>query len=89
MRRQEIASLTLPQASRGDESLTFTLEVSLPSPDLDGDGNVNFADFLTFAGKFGSRLGQERYAPRCDLNGDAEIGFGDFLIFADRFGSTS
>ena len=45
-------------------SLPFTLEVSLPSPDLDGDGNVNFADFLTFASKFGSRLGQERYDSR-------------------------
>ena len=117
---QEIASLTLPQATGGDgmlvyillpflpeglsfdpttrtlsglpseakaqatytlsaldadgdtASLPFTLEVSLPSPDLDGDGNVNFADFLTFAGKFGSRLGQERYDPWCDLNGDGQ-----------------
>ena len=69
-------------------SLPFTLEVSLPSPDLDGDGNVNFADFLTFASKFGSRLGQERYDPLCDLNGDGQIDFDDFLIFADSFGSS-
>ena len=133
---QEIASLTLPQATGGDgmlvyillpflpdglsfdpttrtlsgmpteakaqatytlsaldvdgdvASLPFTLEVSLPSPDLDGDGNVNFADFLTFASKFGSRLGQERYDARCDLNGDGQIDFDDFLIFADSFGSS-
>ena len=133
---QEIASLTLPQATGGDgmlvyillpflpdglsfdpttrtlsgmppeaksqatytlsaldadgdvASLPFTLEVSLPSPDFNGDGNVNFADFLTFASKFGSRLGQERYAPRCDLNGDGQIDFDDFLIFADSFGSS-
>ena len=133
---QEIASLTLPQATSGDgmlvyillpflpdglsfdpttrtlsgmptkakaeatytlsaldadgdvASLPFTLEVSLPSPDLNGDGNVNFADFLTFADKFGSRPGHERYDPRCDLNGDGEIGFGDFLIFAGSFGSS-
>ena len=133
---QEIASLTLPQATGGDgmlvyillpflpdglsfdpttrtlsgmpteaksqatytlsaldadgdvTSLPFTLEVSLPSPDLDGDGVANFADFLTFAGKFGSRLGQERYDPRCDLNGDGQIDFDDFLIFAADFGST-
>ena len=69
-------------------SLPFTLEVSLPSPDLDGDGVVNFADFLTFASKFGSRLGQERYDPRCDLNGDGQIDFDDFLIFAADFGSS-
>ena len=59
---------------------------SLTATDEDGDGNVNFADFLTFASKFGSRLGQERYDARCD--GDGEIGFSDFLIFAADFGST-
>ncbi len=71
-------------------SLPFTLEVSLPSPDIDGDGNVNFADFilLIFASKYGSRLGQDRYDARCDLNGDGQIDFADFLIFAADFGST-
>ncbi len=69
-------------------SLPFTLAVSLPSPDINGDGNVNFADFLTFAGKYGSRIGQDRYDPRCDLNGDGQIDFADFLIFAADFGST-
>ena len=59
---------------------------SLTATDEDGDGNANFADFLTFASKFGSRLGQERYDARCD--GDGEIGFDDFLIFAADFGST-
>ncbi len=59
---------------------------SLTATDEDGDGDVNFADFLTFADKFGSRLGQERYDARCD--GDGEIGFDDFLIFAADFGSS-
>ena len=59
----------------------------MPTADFDGDGQVTCADFLTFAGKFGTRLGQERYDPRCDLNGDGEIGFADFLIFADNFDS--
>ncbi len=69
-------------------SLTFSLEVSLPSPDIDGDGNVNFVDFLILADKYGSRRGQDRYDPRCDLNGDGQIDFADFLIFAADFGST-
>ena len=47
----------------------FALGVLVLTPDFDGDGQVTFADFLTFAGKFGSRLGQERYDPRCDLSG--------------------
>ena len=61
---------------------------SLTATDEDGDGNANFADFLTFVSKFGSRPGQERYDPRCDLNGDGQIDFDDFLIFAADFGST-
>ena len=70
-------------------SLSFLLAVQMPSSDLDGDGTVTFADFLTFAGRFGSRRGQEQYDARCDLDGDGEIGFADFLIFAARFGATS
>ena len=72
----------------GDRAtLTFTLDVQLPSPDFNGDGQVNFADFVIFAGKFGSQRGQDRYDARCDLNGDGQIGFDDFLIFSQRFGS--
>ena len=67
-------------------SLSFPLVVQMPSSDIDGDGAVTFADFLTFAGRFGSRRGQERYDARCDLDGDGEIGFSDFLIFANSFG---
>ena len=59
---------------------------SLTATDEDGDGNVNFADFLTFASKFGSRLGQERYDPRCD--GDGQIDSADCFISAADFGST-
>ena len=68
-------------------SLTFTLDVQMPSSDFDGNGQVNFADFLTFAGKFGTRRGEDRYDARFDLDGDGEIGFSDFLIFAANFGS--
>ena len=59
---------------------------SLTATDEDGDGNANFADFLTFAGKFGSRLGQERYDARCD--GDGQIDSADCFIFVADFGST-
>ena len=77
-------------AADGDPtSLLFALGVLLPTSDFDGDGQVTFADFLTFAGKFGTRRGEERYDARCDLNGDGEIGFDDFLIFADSFDSAN
>ena len=61
----------------------------MPTPDFDGDGQVTFADFLTFAGKFGTRRGDAEYAARYDLDSDGEIGFADFLIFADNFDSAN
>ena len=48
---------------------------SLPSSDFNGDGNVNFAAFILFVGKFGSRRGQDRYDARYDLNADGQIDF--------------
>ena len=80
-------TLTALDADGDAASLTFTLDVQLPSPDFNDDGQVNFADFVIFAGKFGTQRGQDRYDARCDLNGDGQIGFDDFLIFVQRFGS--
>ena len=68
-------------------SLTFTLEVQRLTADIDGDGQVDFADFLSFVGKFGARRGDARYDARYDLDSDGEIGFSDFLIFASNFGT--
>ncbi len=61
---------------------------SAPSPDFDGNGRVDFADFLLFAGAFGYREGDERYEARYDLNSDGGIAFDDFVILATSFGST-
>ena len=58
------------------------------NPDFDASGEVDFTDFLLFAGKFGARQGDERYETQFDLDGDGEVGFGDFLIFAGNFGKT-
>ena len=67
-------------------SLTFAMEVRLPSPDFDGNGQVNFADFVRFVGKYGTRLGEDGYDARYDLNGDGVIGADDLSIFAASFG---
>ena len=67
-------------------SLTFVMEVRLPSPDFDGNGQVNFADFIGFVGKYGTRLGEDGYDARYDLNGDGVIGADDFWIFDASFG---
>lgn len=67
------------------ENLRTTPAVNAGS-DFDGDGTVNFPDFLLFIGVFGSSQGTARYDPRFDLDGDRSIGFQDFLLFARDFG---
>ena len=57
-----------------------------PLPDFDGNGTVDFPDFLLFVGKFGSQRGGERYEDQFDLDGDGAIAFPDFLIFISKFG---
>ena len=61
---------------------------SPPSPDFDGNGTVDFPDFLLLAIAFGSQAGQEKYESKYDLDGDGEIGMPDFLLFARVFGQT-
>ena len=68
-------------------SLSFTLAVRMPSSDFNGDGEVNFADFILFVGKYGFALGEDGYDARYDLDGDGQIGYADFLIFASQFGA--
>ena len=66
---------------------TFTVTVTLEAtPDFNGDGHVDLADFLAFAGKFGTSRGDEGFEARFDLDGDGAVGLGDFLLFANAFG---
>ena len=62
---------------------------SRPFPDFDGNGVVDFPDFLLFVGKFGSKQGDERYEDRFDLDGNGAIDFSDFLSFVNDFGKTA
>lgn len=50
--------------------------------DVDLDGEVTFADFLTLSDRFGGR-GTWGHG---DFNADFEVGFADFLILSDNFG---
>ena len=67
-------------AAVGDlDPVTFSA-VAKATPDFDGDGVTNFADFFLFADAFGGT------DPRFDLDGSGVVDFGDFFIFADAFG---
>ena len=56
--------------------------------DFDGDGTVGFADFLEFAGQYGTQRGDGRYQAKYDLNSDGKIDFADFLLFAGSYGQS-
>jgi len=67
-------------------SSIFAQNSSPSSSDFNGNGVVDFPDFLLFASAFGSQAGQDRYDAKYDLNGNGEIAFDDFLLFVDSFG---
>ena len=79
-------------ASRSGDGTVLLWDISsyitpqTPGPDFNGDGRVDFSDFLLFASQFGLSRGDEQYDAKYDLDGDGTIGFGDFLIFSRRFG---
>ena len=80
---------------RGDPAETMTRSVSVvlqvaapPSPDFDGSGLVNFADFVLFAGMYGYGKNDAKYDARYDLNVDGGIGFDDFVKFVRSFGTS-
>ncbi|MFT5367005.1 MAG: hypothetical protein ACI8V2_001962 [Candidatus Latescibacterota bacterium] len=81
------SSGTLPLEIGSDGAQVTVQGTSEPSADFDGDGEVGFTDFISFAGKFGTRVGQEGFDPRFDLDGDGSIGFPDFITFAGKFGT--
>ena len=80
-------TLSALDADGDSASLTFTLEVQQPTADFNGDGQVNFADFIAFILKYGMRRGDAEYDARYDLDSDGEIGFSDGQIFVDQFGA--
>ena len=63
-------------------SLSYAQASSLP--DFDGNGTVDFPDFLLFVGKFGSQRGDERYEDQFDLDGDGAVAFPDFSDFCQQ-----
>ena len=66
-------------------SSLFSQNSSPPSSDFNGNGVVDFPDFLLFVTAFGSQAGQDRYDAKYDLDGNGEIAFDDFLLFVDSF----
>ena len=81
---------TVPiQASTGLRVDSGLLVKSIPSAsrgDIDGDSDVDFADFLLFATAFGADVGDPLYRAQADIDSNGTVDFGDFLTFAEAFG---
>ena len=56
--------------------------------DFNGNGEVDFTDFLLFTEKFNTRQGDDEYEAKYDLDGNGAVNFEDFLIFVGFFGET-
>ncbi len=57
--------------------------------DFNGDGAVDFDDFVLFARAFGARPEAANWDAKFDLEADGEVNFKDFVTFARLFGSRS
>ena len=57
-----------------------------PRVDFDGNGRVDFSDFVEFAQIFGKEEGDADFDATYDLDESGSVDFGDFVIFAQNFG---
>ena len=89
LRQGDVVSiLGLPVSEGAIQALMVLRHTSstAANADLDGDGDVDFSDFLIFAAAFGTSEGGPGYNAAADLDGDGTVAFSDFLIFANAFG---
>ena len=85
--------VTLSESLSSSDTLTTTSRISFNVPttstaDFNGNGKVDFPDFLAFVAQYGTRRGDSRYEAKYDLNSDGAIDFQDFLSFASSYGKS-
>jgi hypothetical protein len=66
------------------ETRTVTVNVTTKG-DFNGDGHINWDDFLVFADAYGSSEGDANYDVLADFNNDGDVDWDDFLMFADVY----
>ncbi len=87
----ESSPITFDSAILNDRSpqavaLNGLLIVRSSTPgDFNTDGQVDFTDFLQFAGHFGEQSTDVDFEGRFDIDGNGQIGFEDFLVLANSF----
>ncbi len=57
--------------------------------DVDGDGDVDYDDFIILAGAYGSSIGQPAYVKEADFDDDGDVDYDDFIVLAGNYGKTT
>ena len=76
-----------------DETFSWSMDTPVfhpkagPDVDFDGNGSVDFSDFLLFASAFGSVSTDAGFDARFDVDTDGKVGFTDFILFSEGFGT--
>jgi hypothetical protein len=60
----------------------LSIKVAATKGDFDGDGDVDFDDFVEFAGAYGTSEGDPTYTAVADFDNDGDVDFDDFVEFA-------
>ena len=68
-------------------NIKMTWVIGTIAGDLDGDGDVDFDDFIIFAGKYGRQFPFPPY-PTADIDWDGDVDFDDFIILAGKYGQS-
>ncbi len=78
----EVSSNVIASALPGQSAFVPLVNEApeLEAVDFNGDGRVDFSDFLSFARGFGDN------DPAFDLDGDGQTAFNDFIAFAKGYG---
>ena len=81
----------LYQIQDGDQITVHYFHAKLPElvADVDGNGSVDFSDFLMFAESFGTMAGATDYNRAADATADGVVDFTDFLEFSRGFQAAS
>jgi hypothetical protein len=87
-----LAGLDTDQRERtlfGQATLTVEPRYDSGQPgrcDLNGDGQISFADLAIFASVFGRSADSSCHAAMSDIDGNGQVGFGDMVRIAEVFG---
>jgi uncharacterized repeat protein (TIGR01451 family) len=84
MNNVAVSTIDEPPAATGNNTGSHTILVR-GCPDIDNDGDVDFADLLILALAYNSMAPNPPYNPAADITQDGKVGFADLLRLAQRF----